>query len=257
MDLRSHVARELHECYLSIVADRARRTRIKWVRWSAGAGALAACVGLSSVLLLESERGPLDPTRKGPLRTLSVQEARLTDRGQLEVSGSTNFPDGVSLEVLLVAEGTPLASYPASVRQGRFDLSVPTQGEVVAGNYRVSAQFRLERQPEHVRQALGYQPASLAASAPLSLPLQLVAQATARDELESLLEAVNLEPRDTPTLDDLDRRAQALADRLWIAKEKLAVQKLRLAIEVARRPGALLRRDFDRLLLEAHVIAGL
>lgn len=233
----------------------ARRTSKRLIRWTATAGLIGACLAGLSYLLLPDEQG--DPTRKGPLRTLSIEASQVTDEGHLVVKGTTNFPDSVKLRLRVMAEGREVASFEVPVSEGRFLLDTQGRGEVLAGKYRVSLGFRIEEQTQAMREELGYQPASLMASAPLSLPVRLVAQAGSRDELKSLIQAVNLEPRDPVALDGLDRRARVLGDRLWIAKEKVAVQKLRLAIEEARRPGQLRRRDFDRLLLEAHVLAGL
>lgn len=225
------------------------------MRWSATGGLLAASAAVFSLLLLPGE--PPDPSRKGPVRTIRIDTARVTDGGQLLVEGATNFPDGVALKVRILAEGKAVASYGVVAKDGHFRLSAPGQGEVLAGDFTAAVTFELPEQAEPIRQALGYQPAALAARAPLALPLHLVAQGVSRQELESLIQAVNREPRDRGALDELDRRARVLSDRLWIAKEKVAVQKLRLAIEVARRPGELERSAFDRLLLEAHLLAGL
>lgn len=228
------------------------------MRWSALGGVVAAGLTLSSLLLLPAaEDPPRDPSRRGPERTLAIQRAEIDASGRLQVSGSTSLPDGATLAVLLLADGRQLASYRASALGGGFSLQLQGAGEVLPGRYRAIVEFRIEDQSPAVARALSYQPAHLSADSPLTLPVQLLTRDGPKLELESLIMAVNLEPRDPPTLDALDTRARALSDRLWIAKEKAAIHKLRLAIEEARRPGQLRRSDFERLLLEAHVLAGL
>jgi hypothetical protein len=175
---------------------------------------------------------------------------------RLHVTVITNLVDGAVLSVAVVGAGGELLSVEAVARQGRFAIDIPAVGEVVRGEYSVVVRFAIEAQPAAIRDALGYEPRSLMARSPLTLPLQVAAAATTKDEMRALVDALNQLPRDKAVLDDLDRRAVALGERLWIADQRAAIGKFRLALEEARRPQVR-RREFDRLLLEAHSLAGL
>ena len=149
-----------------------------------------------------------------------------------------------------------LDSMPVDVRGGAFSLELPAKGEISQGQYVVLVRFALEAQSQAVREALGYNPPSLGARRPLSIPVQLVATATAKTDLREIFDALVRMPREAAVLDDLDRRARALEERLWLSQQRAAIAKLRLAIEEARRPQVR-QTDFERLILEAHVLGGL
>lgn len=223
-------------------------------------------LAVATLVLLPEDPAPetvtkRDPTRRGPRRTLTIEEATVRATGDarvLHVSGTTNLVSGARLAVVVKAEGASVAHLDAVVADGRYVAEESATGRIVAGDYSVEVVFRLESQREETREALFYQPRSLRAEARLLLPSHVVAPAArAQDELRVLLEAVNRTGRsDEAELVELDARALALSERLWIATHKAAIRKLRLAIEERRKPASS-RRDFERLLLEAHVLAGL
>lgn len=238
---------------------RGRRTRKRWITWGAPLSVGLAGLVLTILFLGPEEERSSDPTRRGPSRFLSLDEARIemaSGGSRLVVRGRTNLPDGACLTLRVLAGERELVSLPVGVRAGTLSLAAEERGLVLEGRFVVSARFRLEEQAEAVRRELHYQPASLSAARDLALPLQLLAAGEARSELNDLLEAVNRAPRARARLDELDRRARDMAERLWIAEEKAAIAELRLAIEEARRPGELRRAEFDRHLLAAYVLAG-
>jgi len=238
-----------------------RRTNRRFV--ARGAAALAAAalgVGALPRLLLEEEPGNSSPAPRVPERRLALTVARVVADPKglaLEAEGETDLSDGSVLALSVRAGERELARFPATVVGGRYRVVAQAAGEVVEGSYTLCARFELSTQDEAVRRALGYRPERLEARRSLLLPIQVAAAGSTRAELRALFEALNQgPPREPAVLDEIDRRAAAMAQRLWIAEQKAALHKLRLVVEEARRPE-LRRRDFDRLLLEAYLLAGL
>lgn len=227
-------------------------------RGAVALGGLALAGVALPLLVLEEGGGPAKPAKVE--RSLELTEARISEMPKglcLLVEGRTDLPDGCALHVAVLADSREVATFAGTTARGRFALEQVAAGQVVEGSYSVRVTFLLEAQSEALRKALGYQPARLEARRPLLLPPRLVAASEATGELRQLFEALNQgPPRDKAALDDIDRRAIEMSRRLWIAEQKAALHKLRLAVEEARRPE-LRRRDFERLLLEAHVLAGL
>lgn len=240
--------------------SRSRRTSRRLVKLTAVLGA-----GLAAVALIVVVLGPADdeiandPSRKGPLRYLRITEARVLEGEagpQLRLEAETNLVAGSRVSVSVLARGARVVSVVAESDGEHVRMQTPAAGSVVEGTYEALVEFRLDEQSEAVRVALAHQPTHLSDRRRLELPLRVVAAADARGEVQALFDDVNRAPRDSASLDALDRRAQELLARLWIAEQKAAIHKLRLAVEEARRVE-FKRRDFDRLLLEAHVLAGL
>ncbi len=230
-----------------------------------GTTAFAGAVLLAAVLLLGREEGDRarDPSRRGPERVLRVTHASVEEGGQaggtglsIRVAGTTNLPDGARLTAEILSGSESLWRQEAIVRAGAFALEEPAGGEVTGGRYELRALFRLEEQTEAVRADLAYQPASLEARAPLVLPPRVVAAGAVQEEVRTLHAAVCKLPSDPADLAALDVRASALAARLGIARERLAVERLRRALAEAARPEPR-RADIERLLVEAHVLGGL
>jgi hypothetical protein len=235
-----------------------RLTSRRFVRLGAAAAALVALASLSASVLLTTDDPP-SSRRAASRHTLAVDEAYVADeRGgqRLVVRGGTTLPDGCQLSVLLHAGEREVLRLGAAVQGGRFALDVPAQGAVVEGRYQARAVFSLEDQPPATREALRYEPRLLEARAPVRLPPEVARAADARDELRRLFDALSRAPRDPAIQDEVDRRAAELAGRLWLSEQRAALASLRLAVAVARRP-AFEREEFERLLLEAHVQAGL
>lgn len=235
-----------------------RRINRRFVALGAG---LLGVGSLAVFLLLPTSEPPEalgDPTRFGPVRTLVVTTARIERASAglaLHVRGETNLIDGSILAVLIEARGQPIQSFEATVEGGSLVLRVAGSGEVLAGDYSVRVRFQLENQTKTVQKALHYQPRRLESVKPLVLP-ELPPGHASRGRFKSLFDLVNRAPRDAKKLADLDRLALELGRSLWIAEQRVAIRKLRLAIEVARRKK-FERQEFDRLLLEAHVLGGL
>lgn len=218
-----------------------------------------ACLAVSVVVLLPGDEETHDPSRRGPTRLLRLTEARVEDRpagAVLVVSGETNLVEGARLSVTVRAKQQEVLRLAATSDGQRFALETPAAGEVVAGAYDVVVSFLLTAQPEAVREELAYQPASLEDRRPLALPLRIQKATAARDEVRELFDAVNRAPRDLAQIEALDARARELASRTWIGERKTALLRLRQALEEARRPEPR-RTEFDRLVIEAHVLAGL
>lgn len=233
-----------------------RLTGRRFVRFSAAAAAFVAGLALSMALLLPE---PDDPTRAPPRHTLTVDEARVHDeRGgqRLVVRGTTSLPDGCLLSVVLLAGEREALRLSTTAADGRYAVDARAEGDVVEGRYSAQASFALEEQPQAVREALRYEPRRLEASLPVALPPRLTRAAEVKDELKSLLLALSQSPLDPGVQADVDRRAEALGARLWLTEQRGALRSLRVAVAEARRP-VFERRAFDRLLLEAHVLAGL
>lgn len=148
-----------------------------------------------------------------------------------------------------------MVTHRVDVTRGRFALKRPGQGRVLPGSYEVVATFLLEEQTAAIQKSLHYQPRRLTARRPLDLPV-VSGSAAVLARFRTLFGQVNAQPRDRAELARLDREALALSRELWIADQKIALKKLRLAIEEAGRPR-FERKSFERLLIEAHVLAGL
>lgn len=233
-----------------------RRTNRRFVRFGASALVLLALAAGSASLLLPTESP--DPTRQGPARTLNVERASVEARPSgraLVVRGATTLVDGATLQVAVLLGEREVLSRQAEVRGGAFALEETSGGEVTEGQYEVRVRFELSRQPVAVCEALAYQPASLEARRALSLPLELALRAGVPDSLHALLDEANRVGADAARAAELDRQAAALGERLWIGQEKAALRALRLALEEAQRPHCR-REEFDRLLLQAYVLAG-
>jgi len=218
---------------------------------------LVAGVALSAGLLLTTDDSKSG--RGAARRSLAVDEAYVADeRGgqRLVVRGSTTLIDGCQLTILLLANDHEVLRLSAPVEGGRFALDAQAQGAVVEGHYHAKAVFSLEEQGPTIREALSYEPRLLEARAPVRLPLQVTRAADAKDELRHLFDTLNRAPRDVTVLDEVDRRAGEIAGRLWLSEQQAALGRIRLAVAAARRP-AFERAEFERLLLEAHVLAGL
>lgn len=150
-----------------------------------------------------------------------------------------------------------LASFEVEVRGGRFECEQQVAGEVVAGRYEAHARFELAWQVQPVREALAYQPSALEARRALLLPPQVVQAADAKAEVRALFEAVNQLDKPEPTrVAALERQLAGLEARLWLSEQKAALLELRRALVLLSRPGHQ-RREFERHLLQAHVLAGL
>ncbi len=226
--------------------------------------------GLAVVMLLPS--GPVEPlraeeqtsdlTKFGPDRTLSLTACSWTPSpqgkgGELEVAGTTNFPTGSRIRIDIRSRGRSLETHEARSDGGRFELKVLGKGHVLAGFYNVVATFALEEQSREIQESLHFQPRRLVARRPLELPTTVTGpEGAIQTRLRTLFGAVNAQPRDRLALARLDQEAMALGKELWIANQKIALKKLRLAIEEAGRPK-FRRQSFERLLIEAHVLAGL
>jgi len=191
-------------------------------------------------------------------RSLELTSATVTPApgSRLKVSGRTDLVDGALLEVAVLGGGTDLLVTRTSVRAGSFEVDTPATGDTTTGTYTVVARFAIEAQAPSVRDALSYEHRSLSAHAPLFLPPSATTAAVIKDELRSLIDSANQLPRDPSMIDELDRRAVALGRRLWLAEERVAVMKLRQALEEARRPEVR-RAELDRLLVEAHTLSKL
>lgn len=236
-----------------------RRTNKRLVKLTAIGVAGLAAIGLSVLVLSPEREERIDPTRRGPLRFLRLTEARIHDRpagAALVVRGETNLVAGARIDVTVVSRQHEILQVQATSDGSGFAVDTTAKGSVVEGTYDVTATFRLSDQTDAVRAELAYQPATLATRCGLSLPLQLARAADTRAQVRELFDAVNQQPRDATTIEALDKRAQELAAQLWIGEQKTALVKLRQALEEARRPDVR-RREFDRLVLEAHVLAGL
>lgn len=237
---------------------RSRRTNKRVVQLAAIGTAGFACAVLAFVVLTPPDERP-DPTRRGPTRYLRLTEARIEERpagATLVVRGESNLVPGAQVAVAVLSKQHELLRLWGRCDGQGFSLESPAAGEVVEGSYEIAAQFRLEDQTEAVRAELSYQPAGLAHRRALSLPLNMARAQTAKDQVRELYEAINQGPRDPAVIDALDARARELGERLWIGEQKTALVRLRQALEEARRPEPR-RREFDRLVLEAHVLAGL
>ncbi len=235
-----------------------RRTNRRLVKLTALSGVAATLVATSAPLLLPNQ-DPQDLTRKGPARYLRLTEARLEERpsgAALVVRGESNLVAGAQVAVVVLSREHEVLRLGARCDGQGFSLESPAAGDVVDGAYEVAALFRLEDQTEAVRVELCYQPASLTDRRRLALPLRMTQPQSGKDEVRELLNAVNQGPRDPAVIDALDAQARALSDRLWLGEQKTALLRLRQALEEARRPEPR-RREFDRLVLEAHVLAGL
>jgi hypothetical protein len=236
-----------------------RRTSRRFVKLGAVGAVGLAGLALAILTLTSEDDRPADPTRRGPQRYVRISHARIEDRAAgltLVVRGETNLVAGTRFDVAVLAKQEELLRLAATSDGGAFAVDASAAGAVVEGTYEASVTFRLNDQSEAVRLALDYQPDALTDRRPLTLPLRLARTIDAKDQLRDLFDAVNKQPRDPATIEALDRRAQELADRLWIGQEKTALLRLRLALEESRRPD-LRRNEFDRLLIEAHVLAGL
>ncbi len=202
-------------------------------------GTVVVALSIVFAVLLPVEQKDVDPSKVGPDRFLTVEEARieaLGDEVQLYVTGKTNLVDGAVLRIeVRTRSGLSLQVYSAQAKGGRFSLSELATGGLAGREFQLAASFALEQQPEAVQKALHYQPRALATTAPLLVHQGVDASFTATDEFKALFDAVNKAPRDPFELDRLDQQAVALSGRLWIAKEKAALEKLRLAIVGTRR----------------------
>lgn len=237
---------------------RSRRTNKRAVKLAAIGAAGLACAALALVVLTPPEEQQ-DLTRRGPMRHLRLTEARLEERpsgAALVVRGESNLVAGAQVAVVVLSREHEVLRLGARCDGQGFSLESPAAGDVVDGAYEVAALFRLEDQTEAVRVELCYQPASLTDRRRLALPLRMTQPQSGKDEVRELLNAVNQGPRDPAVIDALDAQARALSDRLWLGEQKTALLRLRQALEEARRPEPR-RREFDRLVLEAHVLAGL
>lgn len=236
-----------------------RRTNRRLVKLTAVSAAALTCLALSTLLLLPADETTADPTRRGPARFLRLTEARIHERPTgtvLVVRGETNLVAGSQLGVAVVSRRQEILRLTTASNGRSFALEAHAAGTIVEGTYEVVATFRLNDQPEAVRVELTYQPATLTDRRALSLPLQLARAADTKAQVRELFDAVNQQPRDPAAIDALDQRARDLANQVWIGGHKTALAKLRLALEEARRPEPR-RREFDKLVLEAHVLAGL
>lgn len=234
------------------------RANRRFVKLTAMSAVTVTIAGLSALLLLPDEE-PRDPTRRGPTRYLRLTEARLEERPKgatLIVRGDSNLVAGAQVAVAVRSKEHELLRLWARCDGQGFSLEAPAAGDVVEGSYQIAALFRLEDQTEVTRADLCYQPASLTDRRGLSLPLRMTQAQTAKDQVRELYEAVNQGPRDPAVIDALDARARELGDRLWLGEQKTALVRLRQALAEARRPEPR-RGEFDRLVLEAHVLAGL
>ncbi|MBX3467744.1 MAG: hypothetical protein KF878_12740 [Planctomycetes bacterium] len=236
-----------------------RRTNRRGVKLAAIAAAGGAALALSVAVLLPSHDDERrDPTRRGPARHLRLTDARVIESpsgARLRVRAETNLVPGAVVAVLVLAGAEEVVRLEGVSDGAQVAVDAQASGAVVAGAYQVLARFRLEEQPAAVREALSYQPAHLSDRSALELPLRLSQGREAQEELRALVDALNRRPGDAAVLDEVDRRAEALLAGQWISGQRPALQRLRLAVEVARRPD-FRRDDFDRLLLEAHVLGG-
>lgn len=223
---------------------------------AAGAALVAVSFGAIVLPLLTPGTEP-DPSRRGPERYLEVDVARLDGTpATLTVRGRTNLVDGTMLSVVVQTQELDVARFPTRVERGEFSLVAPAAGEVGEAGYQVVVRFRQEEQTEAVSAALHYQPQWLQAVEPLVVPAPLVVTSTLRTELRRLFDEINHLPVDANTHATLDQRAVALHKQVWLGKEKLAIEQLRLAISEASR-STFDRGAFERHLLRAHVLAGL
>lgn len=236
------------------------RTNRRAVQLGAGLAAALSALALMIVVLLPGEDdGAIDPSRRGPARFLRLQEARVQQGPQgavLVVRGETNLVAGAELTLTVLARDAEVLSLTARSDGEAFKIEAPAAGEVLGGAYEVLARFSLGEQDERVRSELNYQPSALVARRALELPLRAGASSPAHDQFRALFQEVNRVPRDEAVLDELDRRARALSERVWIGGHKAALVRVRQAIEEARRPAPR-RAELDRLLVEAHLLAGL
>lgn len=233
---------------------RARRVGRRFVK----AGAVLVAVSLGTVVLtLVTADEEHDPSRRGPERYLRVDQARLAGKpATLTVNGKTNLVDGALLSVTVRTQSLDAARFTVRVDRGEFSLVAPSAGEVGDAPYEVLVGFRQEEQPETVSVALHYQPPWLQAAAPLVVSTPLALTGTLRSELRRLFDDVNCLPADSATHEALDGRCLALHRQVWLGKEKLALEQLRLAISEATRAD-FDRSAFERHLLRAHLLAGL
>lgn len=245
---------------------KARLSNRRFVHVGAACVALLAGSALAAVLLAPEGDGVPDRRLvKRPARTLALGEARLAQGPgglRIVVRGESTLVDGARVMIALrPAEGragrADLASFEAEVRDGRFECEQAATGEVVAGSYEAHARFDLAWQTQPVREALAYQPSALEARRALLLPPQVVQAADATAEVRALFEAVNqLDKPEPARVAALERQLAGLEARLWLSEHKAALLELRRALVVVRRPGHQ-RREFERHLLQAHVLAGL
>ncbi|MGE0711196.1 MAG: hypothetical protein AB7N76_28965 [Planctomycetota bacterium] len=229
-------------------------------------GLLAAFLASAAVYFLvfvpdQPERSS-DPSRQGPTRSLSVAVAELVSDSStslLHVSGESNLPSGAKLEIEITEPqaSRPYALLNAEVREGRFDLRERAAGGVSPGTYRVVVRFRIGSQTPALQEEVHFQPGLLEAQGQLVvLAASNAAAPDAHAKLRGIFEAVNLHPSDPAEITRLDKELLAFERAVWISREKEAIRALRLALEVARRPGHS-REDFERHLLRAHVLGGL
>lgn len=228
----------------------------RFVRLSATAALLLSAVALCAALLLPAG----EEDRAAPRRhTLVVDEARVVDEQgvqRLVVEGTTTLPDGCDLSIALLSGDREVLRLASATSRGRFALDAHAQGAVVEGRYLAKVTFDLEGQAPATREALRYEPRQLTGSAPVVLPPRLTRAAEVKGELKGLFDSLSRSPRDAAVQDDVVRRLDALDARLWLVEQRAALRSLRLAVAEARRP-AFEREAFERLLLEAHVLAGL
>lgn len=228
----------------------------RFVRLSATAALLLSAVALCATLLLPGS----EDHRASPRRhTLVVDEARVADEQgvqRLIVTGTTSLPDRCDLAIVLLAGDREVLRLATATSGGRFALDSRAQGAVVEGRYLARVTFDLEGQTQATREALHYDPRELAAIAHVVLPPQLTRATEVKGELRGLFDSLSRAPRDAAVQDDVARRLDALDARLWLVEQRAALRSLRLAVAEARRP-AFEREAFERLLLEAHVLAGL
>lgn len=220
----------------------------------AAAAALVACLAAGAVLLSLRSRQKADPTRFGPERVLSITSADLASH-RLQVSGSTNLPDGARLGVI-IATTEPCQHYSTRAVRGRFFIDLTDDRTTTSGAYRVLVSFRIEEQDEALREAMRYQPLRLDAAAPLSVDSTDPAK-DLRPKLRALIQAANA-AKDRDALVKVAGDAQAFERELWISTLLPGARRLRRALDVALRGSG--RLDLERLrreLIEADVLASL
>lgn len=177
--------------------------------------------------------------------------------GVLSVSGTTNLIDQTTLAITV---GDPGAEerFVAVVSNGAYSVRSPLLLPQ-SGTYRVAVDFALERQVAAVQAELNFQPRRLQATSQLQVPPAAASWQTQeehRRELSDLFAQLNQLPDEPETLCALDNRALELSRQLRLGDQALALRRLRQALEEAQRPN-FSRDKFERLLLEAHVLAGL
>lgn len=224
---------------------------------AAGVIAMAGALLLWRLLVASAPAGPppADPTRRGPERWLTIDTADAGAGERLVVTGRTNLVDGARLDLVVVLLGQEVARQTADVREGAFRIEAPAP--TGAGSYEARVGFDLARQTPEVQRALSFQPRTLVRSAPVARPAGVARQGPT-PELRALFAEVNQADRGlgSDALARLDAEARRLQARPRLDGERLALAKLRAALEAVQRPQSN-RTEFERLLLEAHVLAGL